>query len=441
MTEAATTKHSILVVDDEEGILRAIKRVLRRAGYSVDIVTDGNRAIELLKENAYAVIICDQRMPDMPGAEVLAQAYKIAPDTYRITLTGYTDLTSAQNSINKGRVQQFLTKPWDDESLLAIVETGVAGYEMICENRRLTEQAEEHKRVLEGWNSVLEQNVEQRTADLQRQADSLQDLSKRLKLTLRDTVELIVGILDAADAFVAAHSRRVATLAVGVANAMGLDEEQTREIEYVALLHDVGKVAKLHTQGGPRKARPGKAPIYETGHTLLSRVRGFEPIAEAVRCMAARYDGAGEPNLREDSIPLAARIVAAANAFDTAAFSPSQPTKPRVQDGLKAVEAGYGKAFDPDIVTALRESTADSGSVEAQEVELSTKKLRAGMVVAQDVKNAQGVLMLSAGTELSGATIAKLCELAQAQVLTRGVYVHCEPDTDPESEPENTEAA
>ncbi|MEM9082112.1 MAG: response regulator [Planctomycetota bacterium] len=430
MTPPAPPKHRILVVDDEESILRAIKRVLRRAKYDVDIAPNGMEAVELFKQNSYAVIVCDQRMPEMSGAEVLSQAYKLTPDTYRITLTGYTDLSSAQQSINEGKVQQFLTKPWSDENLLTVVEMGVKSYDLINDNRRLTKEAEEHQKKLEEWNKQLEEQVEKRTAALKLQTEKLQKITERLELSLRDTVDVILGILDAVDANVAAHSRRVADLGTEIAKSLGLDKEQTKEVEYVALLHDVGRIADLHSHAGPKKPKPSKGSVYETGYALLSRVRGFESIAKGVRCVPAKYDGKGEPKLQRNAIPLPARIVAVANAFDCAAFSPSQPTKPRAEDGHRALEAGSGTQFDPEIIAALLDDSVDSRTTDAHEVELSTKKLEPGMIISRDVTNAQGILMLSVGTPLTEATIKKLRELAQAQILTRGVFVKCENEPD-----------
>ena len=426
MAETEPNKPRILVVDDEQSILSAIKRVLRRAKFEVDTATNGVAALELLSERDYAVIVCDQRMPEMSGAEVLSQAHKTSPDTYRITLTGYTDLSSAQRSINDGKVQQFLTKPWNDDDLIGVIQIGVDAYNLIQENHRLTELARVHQEQLEQWNKELEQEVEKRTVVLKKQAVALEKLSQHLELSLRDTVELIVGILDAADANVAAHSRRVADLSKEISETLELDDKQKREVEYVALLHDVGMLAVLHTPPGRKPAKPKQPPVNMIGHALLSQVRGFEPVAEAVRCVPLWFDGSTDPELRHEAIPQAARIVAVANAFDRAAFSLSQPTKPRVEDGHKALAAGHGTQFDPRVIAALAVGELDLNSIDTHEVELSTKKLVPGMTLSRDVTNIQGVLMLKAGSELTTATIEKLREFAHSQILMRGIFVYCD---------------
>ena len=115
---------AVLIVDDEPLILRTLIRLLRRHGFKTHSANNGEEALEILDNHEIAVIICDQRMPGMSGAEVLSESRRRNPHTYRITLTGYTDLASAQRSINEGSVNQFLTKPWEDDHLLRVVKQG-----------------------------------------------------------------------------------------------------------------------------------------------------------------------------------------------------------------------------------------------------------------------------------------------------------------------------
>ena len=146
---------AVLIVDDEPLIPRTITRLLRRQGFKTRSANGGEEALKILDGNEIAVIICDQRMPGMSGAEVLAEFYKRSPDTYRITLTGYTDLASAQKSINEGNVNQFLTKPWDDGHLLSAVTQGVDTYRLVRENRLLQQEVASRTRKLEESNRQL----------------------------------------------------------------------------------------------------------------------------------------------------------------------------------------------------------------------------------------------------------------------------------------------
>lgn len=106
----------ILFVDDEERILRSLALQFRR-DYQVLTESDPRRAIERLRSENVHIIVSDQRMPQMSGAELLAQAREIAPDTLRILLTGYSDLDAAVEALNSGGIFRYLTKPWDQQEM------------------------------------------------------------------------------------------------------------------------------------------------------------------------------------------------------------------------------------------------------------------------------------------------------------------------------------
>ncbi|MCR4509938.1 response regulator [Pseudomonas sp. 32.2.56] len=106
----------ILFVDDEERILRSLALQFRRE-YEVLTESDPRRALGRLKSENVQIIVSDQRMPQMSGAELLAQAREIAPDTLRILLTGYSDLDAAVEALNSGGIFRYLTKPWDQQEM------------------------------------------------------------------------------------------------------------------------------------------------------------------------------------------------------------------------------------------------------------------------------------------------------------------------------------
>ena len=110
-------KRTLLLLDDEENILRALSRVLRRDGYKVLMATRPQDAFELLARHDVQVIISDQRMPEMSGTEFLSRVKDLYPQTVRIVLSGYTDLKSVTEAVNQGAIYKFLSKPWEDEAL------------------------------------------------------------------------------------------------------------------------------------------------------------------------------------------------------------------------------------------------------------------------------------------------------------------------------------
>lgn len=116
-------ERTLLLVDDEENILRALTRTLRRDGYQIFTATAAREAFELLARHDIQVIISDQRMPGMSGTEFLSRVKEMYPGTVRMVLSGYTDLQAVTDAINRGAIYKFLTKPWSDADLRAqIVE-------------------------------------------------------------------------------------------------------------------------------------------------------------------------------------------------------------------------------------------------------------------------------------------------------------------------------
>lgn len=130
-------QRTLLLVDDEDNIVSALKRLLRRDGYNIVTACSGPQGLQRLAEHQVDVIVSDQRMPGMTGVEFLRQTKELYPQTIRMVLSGYTELQSITDAINEGAIYKFLTKPWDDERLRAHIREAFEQKEMADENRRL----------------------------------------------------------------------------------------------------------------------------------------------------------------------------------------------------------------------------------------------------------------------------------------------------------------
>lgn len=124
----AGKKHSLLFVDDEEDIINALYDTFSD-DYNVFKSTTPKEALEIFKKEDIALVISDQRMPEMTGSELLAEIFEIKPESMRILLTGYADINAAVDAINKGAIHKYVDKPWDDEELLEMVASLVEIYE------------------------------------------------------------------------------------------------------------------------------------------------------------------------------------------------------------------------------------------------------------------------------------------------------------------------
>ena len=111
---------NILIVDDESRIVRTLGRLLR-PHYQTFLANSGAEALDILRNNRIHVIVSDQRMPEMTGIELLSKVKQLSPNTTRILLTGYSDLSAVVNSVNEGEIFRYITKPWNNDELFEVV--------------------------------------------------------------------------------------------------------------------------------------------------------------------------------------------------------------------------------------------------------------------------------------------------------------------------------
>lgn len=171
MDEMQQAEHgpiSILLVDDEENILRSLQRLLMDEK-DVEVVTagSGEEGLSLLPElDNLGVIVSDQRMPGMTGALFLEKARLVRPDAVRIILTGYADVSAAIDAINRGGAWRYLTKPWNNEELAQAIRDAVEFYTRESQNRRLNEIIRQQNSEMEAWTENLKKRLLQSTTTI-----------------------------------------------------------------------------------------------------------------------------------------------------------------------------------------------------------------------------------------------------------------------------------
>lgn len=137
----APRNRRILIVDDEEFVLRALRRGLRDEGYTLLTCSRPTEALELLREHPVDVVLSDQLMPELTGLELLTAVRERFPDCMRVLLTGHADMQTAIDAINHGAIFRFLTKPWDDTELKVVLHMAFEQQALERENRRLLASA------------------------------------------------------------------------------------------------------------------------------------------------------------------------------------------------------------------------------------------------------------------------------------------------------------
>ena len=158
----AMSQYTVVMVDDEQNILQALKRCFRRELYTVVCAGSGAEGLKLVSATPnIAVIVSDQRMPEMNGSEFLTRSREIAPDAIRMLLTGYSDMETTVAAMNEGGASHYIGKPWEDSALLQTVRDGVRHYHLMIENRRQQEAINQKNAELhELLNRLAQQNSE-----------------------------------------------------------------------------------------------------------------------------------------------------------------------------------------------------------------------------------------------------------------------------------------
>lgn len=152
-------KRHILLVDNDENILRSLTRLLEDEGYHLEACDGGKEGLEKLWQETYGLVITDQRIVGMSGIEFLAKAKEVAPDTIRMVLSGFNDLRTTVDAINEGHIFRFLSKPWDDDQLLKSIDDAFSYYEMNEANKRLTEELKAANIELASNHAMAEEEV------------------------------------------------------------------------------------------------------------------------------------------------------------------------------------------------------------------------------------------------------------------------------------------
>jgi len=199
-------QHTVLFVDDEENILHSLERLLRREEYRILTATSGADGLEILKEHDVHLVVTDQRMPGMSGTEFLAKVKENYPEVIRIVLSGYTEVDSITESINKGHVYKFMLKPWNDQNVKLEIKQGLEQYDLMQVNKKLHEKVIEKNEELEKINENLEMLVRERTKDFEIQNQAL-ELSRAI---LEDLPMPILGISN--EMIVVLINRKIETL-------------------------------------------------------------------------------------------------------------------------------------------------------------------------------------------------------------------------------------
>ena len=331
---------NVLYVDDELHVRNAFRRTLSRARIPVTVMESPEEALVHLESApaTYSVVAADYQMgPGLDGASFLKRVSQIAPRATRILISGQFDVPRLFEAVNNGGIYQVVSKPWDTNQLIPLIRRAGERCNLERANRTLMEKLERQNSQLHRINRELDALVMKRTHFL---------------------LDGLVSALDLRDTETQWHSRRVSEYSVRLARQMGIEGSDLIDVEYGALLHDIGKIGI--TDGILLKA--GKLTDDEwhvmrthprLGYDLLQSIDFLHGAAQIVHQHHEKFDGSGYPNKYQgEGIVIGARIFSVVDALDVITTHRPYKRAKTFEWAREEIQRCVGHHFDPRVVEA-----------------------------------------------------------------------------------------
>ncbi|MDH4284276.1 MAG: response regulator [Gallionellaceae bacterium] len=402
---ATNAGFTLLFVDDEANILSSLKRLFRPHGYHIFTAESGAQGLEIMGQAAVDLVISDMRMPGMGGAQFLEKVKEKWPDAIRILLTGYSEISSTIEAINKGQIYRYISKPWEDNDIVLTVKYALHQKQLEREKLRLEELTRKQNEELKDLNANLEEKVKVRTEELRQTMAFLEDAHERLKKGFITSIRVFSGLIEMRSAAMMGHSRRVAEMARSIAQRMGMSSAEAQDVFIAGLLLDIGKIGlpdflltKPYTHmTAEERSMVAKCPV--KGQTALMALEQLQGAAKLIRNHRERFDGTGYPDrLAGFNIPLGARILALAKDYDAALIGAIQAAPMKEENAALLIQDGKGKRYDPLVVEAFMNeigSARTSANGSKADMALRSGQLIQGMVLSRDLVAQSGEMLLS----------------------------------------------
>jgi putative nucleotidyltransferase with HDIG domain len=329
-------KPRLLIVDDEVEVRGVLSDLLSDA-YECAEASSAEEALNQLRATDFQLVISDITMSGMTGLEMIPHVKVVSPDTVIVMISGMQTIESAINALRLGAFD-YLMKPFDLRQAEAAVARALEHHELVVAKRR--------------YENHLEELVDQRTAELDRALDSLEN-------AYRSTLRALTAALETRDAETHGHSERVVTFSLRLGREYGLTSAQMKALEFGSLLHDIGKI------GVPDAIlrKPAKLTDEEWvlmrehpmhGQQILRDIKFLEGAAKVVAQHHEKWDGSGYPlGVKAEEINICARIFSVADAFDAITsdrvYRQGRPYEAAAQE----LNEWSGRQFDPKVVEAF----------------------------------------------------------------------------------------
>jgi len=335
---------TVLIIDDDNDLLFASSRILKSAGYEVIEAVNGKEGLERIKENLPDLVLLDVILPDVNGID-LCRRIKSDPELsgmFIVLVSSLQTLSEEQAEGLEYGADGYISRPIQKREFLARIQSLVR----IIKAEKELQKHREH----------LEELVEERTGELKKANEKLNDALIQVRKALNGTIHAASAIISMRDDYTAKHQRHVALLALAIASEMGFSFDRAESVWVTGFLHDIGKT------GVPLEILSKPLPLsnievelikahVEIGYNALKDVSFPWPVADVILQHHEMLDGSGYPKgLKGNEISIEARIVAVANTVESKALPSPQTPGIGIEKALLEIEKNKSVLFDPEVV-------------------------------------------------------------------------------------------
>jgi len=386
-------KPRILCVDDEEKILSAIQRSLRKV-FDITTATSGKEGLAVLAgSDPFEVVVSDMKMPEMTGAVFLQKVAQAYPQTVRILLTGYAELETVLAAVNEGHIYRFLGKPISGKTLLDALQDAVKQHRLLTAEKVLLEQ------------------------------------------TLKGSIQALTEILSMANPAAFGRGTRISQLATLL--AAKLDVPDLWQVEVAAMLSQIGCITLPHDTAMKWYSGEELSPVEESmveklpemTRNVLETIPRLEPVMEILLYQGKGFDGSGQPGdkVAGQDIPIGSRILKLAVRVEDLQARGATPGM--ILDDMNA----HKKEYDPEVLRVYaRMASRFKGKETVRGVTLH--ELRTGMVFTEDVKSKAGLLLVAKGQACTVNLLERIQNYEDTVGLKLPMWVENPDYIDPESD-------
>ncbi|MEP4891540.1 MAG: HD domain-containing phosphohydrolase [Aliiglaciecola sp.] len=404
---------TVLCVDDEVNILKSLKRLLYKQNYQLLLAESGAKALEIMAQNKIDLILSDMKMPGMSGAELLQKVAESEPDCHRILLTGYSDMESTIDAVNKGKIHRYLQKPWNNEEIIKTIDEGLEKVRLKNENNNLQKLVKKQNSLLKKLNQNLEDKVKLRTKQIHLAMQRIEHNNNATQKVLYNMISINPNISGG-------FANSVSLLAKRIAEKLALPPEQVSDISYAALLCEIG----LLGLDSAIYSRPFKELNYNQQQEFLEQINiaklvlapanHLQNVSDIITCQFEALNGTGPKKLEDEQIPIGAKVLAVAR--DYWRYKTGRITGQKLDDIACPMEMKKqrGTHYDPAVLDILLDND-DIASDKFIENIISTQDLKPGMILRYNILNDKHILVLPEGHEFSDSTILKLTQFEKSQ--------------------------